>query len=129
MRKTQRHGVNIFGDKSRDQRGEMSSYRSIKVRCTGVGNGLDLETGDLADGIAQFGVCDSKRDLLLSFDRVEKRGELGCDFSFHHGSSFFQCGGGGIKFLELLQLQSEAQVSRCVGDMKIMRISRGFSDK
>ncbi len=50
----------------------MIADRTIDVIGGGIGDGRQIETWQLIDGLSQLGVCDCQRSFLLIFERVEK---------------------------------------------------------
>jgi hypothetical protein len=76
---TQAHGVEVLGKDIGNERREVLADGTEDIGGGGVGNGRDVETRELGDGVSELGVCDCELDLLLVLEGVEHGGEHGSD--------------------------------------------------
>jgi hypothetical protein len=76
---TKAHGVEVLGKNVGDERREVLADGAEDVGGGAVGDGGDVKTGELGDGVSELGVRDCELDLLLVLEGVEHAGEHGSD--------------------------------------------------
>jgi hypothetical protein len=76
---TQAHGVEVLGKDIGDERGEVLADGTEDIVGDRVGDGRNVETRELGDGVSELGVLDCELDLLLVLEGVEHGGEHGGD--------------------------------------------------
>ncbi|KAL1836320.1 hypothetical protein VTK73DRAFT_5092 [Phialemonium thermophilum] len=74
VRQAQRHLLEVLGQHARDQVGEVGADGAEQVVGRRVGDGLDVEVGQLDDGVAQLLLGHGQGDLLLVLELVEQAG-------------------------------------------------------
>jgi len=107
MRQTERHGGDVIGHKTGDERRKVLTDGAVDVVGGRVGDALDVKLGKLGDGRTELGVGNSELDLLLVLQGVEQRGEHGSDLAVGESGGLLEGSGGAVELLELLELEPE----------------------
>jgi hypothetical protein len=99
MRQTEACAVDLRGDQVGDEGGHVLADGAVDLLGGGVGDGLEGEAGQVADGGAELGVGDGEGGLGLVLELVEQIGEHGRDLAIGEGGGLVERGDGILEFL------------------------------
>ncbi|CRK24753.1 hypothetical protein BN1708_003876 [Verticillium longisporum] len=105
--KTQSHAVDSLIGETGNQGRKVLANGTEKVQGGSVGNRLDVEVGELANGSTELDIGDGQRSLLLVLDLVEKVGQHRGNAALAESTGFLNGNGGAVELDKRLELEPE----------------------
>lgn len=104
VRETEGHLLEVLWEHARNELREILADGTEEVGGGGVGNGLDVEAGNLVDGSTELGLSNGEGDLLLTSNLGKQAVQLGGDLALNNTGDFLKGRGGALELGELLVL-------------------------
>ncbi len=111
VRQTQRHLLEVLGQHAGDEVRQMLTDRAEQVGGRRVGDGLDVQVGELDNRAAELALGHGQSDLLLVLELIEEAGQLRGDLAVNHAGDFLERARSAIELGKLLVLDSAEKLA------------------